>query len=122
MEKFSRAAYSGFDPIFMLSAGEETFMADDRSQENAVPVFSTNDEMEARMVQELLQSNGIESAINSESAPGLFPVITGELANQQILVLESEAERACRIIAEEHEAGEELSESGDAPDDAPPTK
>lgn len=89
-------------------------MADDQSKQYAVPVFSTNDEMEARMVQELLRTNGIESALNSESAPGLFPVTTGKLANQQIMVLEAEAERASRIIAEEHEAGGEWSESGDA--------
>lgn len=96
--------------------------AGERVRQKAVSVFSTNDEMEARMVQELLRTYGIESAINSESAPGLFPVTFGKLANQQIMVLELEAERARQIIAEEYEAGGEWSESADTPDDASQTK
>ncbi len=73
---------------------------DDRAHEIVVPVFTANDEFEARMIQELLRNHGIESTINAETAPGLFPVNTGDLAKHDILVLESQVERAMEIISE----------------------
>lgn len=73
---------------------------DDAAHEIVVPVYTTNDEIEARMIQELLRNHGIESTINAETAPGLFPMKTGDLAKQDILVLESEVERAMEIISE----------------------
>lgn len=65
------------------------------------------------MVQGLLMHAGIKSLINSESAPGLFPVTTGKLARQELMVVEGEAERARELIAQQYESGDEL-----PPDDA----
>lgn len=78
----------------------------DRSRQKLALVFSTNDELEAGMVQELLRNAGIQSAINSPLVPSLFPMNVTSLAAKEILVLESEAEAAKRLIAEQHESGE----------------
>ena len=74
--------------------------SEDRSQEKLVKVFSTQDEMEARMVQEVLANAGIECIINSEAPPSLFPMNLGNLGREDILVLESAAAEAARILAE----------------------
>ena len=84
--------------------------ATDLSRQKMVRVFSTHDELEARMVQELLRNLGIESLINAEVPPSLFPMNLGDLAKQDIFVLESEANEASRIIAEQYEAGCETAE------------
>jgi hypothetical protein len=78
------------------------------SRQKLVSVFTAGNETEARMVQELLRNSGIESLINAESAPGLFPVNFGELAKQSLMVVESDAARAKTIIAEQYESGTEL--------------
>ena len=80
----------------------------DPSQQKLVRVFSTQDEMEARMVQEVLANAGIESMINSEVPPSLFPMNFGNLARQDILVLESAAAEAARILSELPVPGENL--------------
>ena len=82
------------------------------SQQKLVVVYSTNDEMEARMVQEVLANAGIESMINAEVPPSLFPMNLGELARKDILVAESAAAEAARIISElpESEADAEPAE------------
>ena len=79
--------------------------ATDLARQKLVRVYSTHDELEARMVQDLLQNAGIESLITGEMLPSLYPSNVGDLAKRDILVLESEAEEANRIIAEQHEAG-----------------
>ncbi len=80
------------------------------SQQRLAPVYSTQDELEARMVQNLLRSAGIESMISGRLLPSHFPLKVGKLAKREILVLESEAEEASRLIAELHEAGGESAE------------
>ena len=82
----------------------------DLSRQKLVRVFSTQNELEARMVQELLRNAGIESLINAEVTPSLFPMNLGDLAKQDLLVLESDAPEAKRIIAEDYEAGENYSD------------
>ena len=74
--------------------------SEDRSQQKLVKVFSTQDGMEARMVQEVLTNAGIESMINSEVPSSLFPMYLGKLARQDIMVLESAAAEATRILSE----------------------
>ena len=76
------------------------------SRQELVKVYTATDEMEARMVQELLENAGIESTLNAEVAPGLFPTRFGDLAKQDILVFAARAEDAKRIIAEQHQTGE----------------
>lgn len=82
----------------------------DLSRQKLKLVFSTNDELEAGMVQELLRNAGIESAMNSPLVPSLFPLNVTDLALKEIYVLESEAEAAQRVIAEQHEGGGEPGE------------
>jgi hypothetical protein len=72
----------------------------DRSQQKLVSVYSAANEMEARMMQEVLANAGIESAINAEFAPGIYPASLGQWARQEILVIESAAEEARRILSE----------------------
>ncbi len=84
--------------------------ATDLSRQKLVRVFSTHKELEARMVQELLRNAGIESLINAEVPPSLFPMNLGDLAKQDLLVLESDAPEAQRIIAEDYGAGENYSD------------
>ena len=89
--------------------------AEDHSQEKLVRVFSTQDEMEARMVQEVLANAGIESMINSEVPSSLFPMTLGNLARQDIFVLESAVAEATRILSELPQANETDPDPGDAP-------
>lgn len=77
------------------------------AREKLVPVFSTQNELEAGMVQDLLRNAGIESLISGRLMPSHFPLNVGRLATREILVLESEAGTARRIIAEQHESGGE---------------
>jgi len=86
----------------------------DPSQQKLVTVFSTQDEMEARMVQEVLANAGIESMINSEVPPSLFPMNLGELAKKDILVTESAAAEATRILSELPERDQPDSAGGPA--------
>ena len=76
------------------------------ARQELVKVYTAADEMEARMVQELLENAGIESMVNARVAPGLFPTAWGDLARQDILVFAERAEEAKKIIAEQYEAGE----------------
>ena len=84
--------------------------ATDFSEQKLVPVHSTHDELEARMVQDLLRNSGIESMITGEVLPSLIPVNMGDLAQRDILVIESDAGKAAQIIAEQHQGGEETQE------------
>jgi len=84
--------------------------ATDLTRQKLVRVYSSHDELEARMVQDLLRSAGIESLITGEMLPSIYPLNMGELAKRDILVLESEAEEANRIIAEQEEAGRQTEE------------
>ena len=59
-------------------------------------VFSSNDAMEAQLVQGLLQAAGIESVLYSRAVPGIFPL----LGKIDVLVSETKAGEALRIIAE----------------------
>ena len=86
----------------------------DLSRENIVEVFNTHDEMEARMVQEILRNSGIESTINSEMVPSVFPLNTGSAGKYSIMVLETNAQQAQQIIAEQYECGS----PNDLPDSA----
>ena len=70
------------------------------SQQKLVNVYPAATEMEARMVQEVLAAAGIESVINAELAPGIYPSTMGPWARQDILVLESAAAEASRILSE----------------------
>ncbi len=80
----------------------------DPAQQKLVSVFSSPHELEARLIQDLLRSAGIESMITGEMLPNIYPLSFGDMAKRDVLVLESEAEEARRIIAEEHEPpGEE---------------
>jgi putative signal transducing protein len=84
--------------------------ATDRSRQKLKQVFSTHNEIEARLVQELLRNAGIESVINAQIDSSLFPLNVGGLAKQDVLVLESDAGEAGRIIAEQEELGGQTAE------------
>ena len=81
-----------------MSAQERSGRPGDRSQEKLVRVFVAQDELEARMIQELLHNSQIESLINAETAPGLFPASFGELGRHEILVTESCADQARELL------------------------
>jgi hypothetical protein len=78
----------------------------DPARQELVKVYTAADEMEARMVQELLENAGIESMLNARVAPGLFPSTWGDLARQDILVFAAQAEEARKVLAEQYQEGE----------------
>lgn len=80
--------------------------APDLSRQKLERVFTTQDELEARMIQSLLRDAGIESMIQAEVAPGLFPSKMGNFGKQELFVLESEVPEAGRVIAEYREGRE----------------
>ena len=74
--------------------------AKQRANEGLVGVYVATSEIEARMVQEVLANAGIRSIVNAEFAPGILPARVGVIAEQEILVLESAAPEARRILTE----------------------
>ena len=74
--------------------------SEDRSKQKTVKVYTTQDEIQARMIQEMLDNAGIESLINSEVPSSLFPMSLGRLGRKEIYVLESDLAEATRILAE----------------------
>jgi hypothetical protein len=69
--------------------------------EELTPVFDTQEESEAWVVQGLLESAGIEAVINSLDAPqSVLPGVGGVL----VLVAPEDAEEARRVIAENRNA------------------
>jgi len=75
------------------------------SRQKLTAIFSTQDEMEARVVQGLLQAAGIESMMNSDLPPHLFPLQMGRIAILELLVLESQAEQAVQLISQQESDG-----------------
>ncbi len=75
------------------------------SRQKLTAIFSTPDEMEARVVQGLLQAAGIESMMNSELPPHLFPLQMGRIAKLELLVLESQAKQATQLISQQESDG-----------------
>jgi putative signal transducing protein len=86
-----------------------------RSKEKLVRIYSAANEMEARMIQEVLAGAGIESTIEAEFAPGIYPSTIGDWARQYILVLESSVAEAGRILSELQ--GSASGDSESEPDD-----
>ncbi len=76
------------------------------SRQKLTAIFSTQDEMEARVVQGLLHAAGIESMMNSDLPPNLFPLQMGRIAILEILVLESQAELAGQLISQQESDGQ----------------
>ena len=73
----------------------------DRDDERSplVEVWRAWGEFEAQFVRGLLEASGIESAFSGESTRLTHPTTLDGLAEVEILVHESEAARACELIA-----------------------
>ncbi len=71
------------------------------SGDRVVTIFEAEDEMQCRMIAALLEQEGIDYLINSNQVPmfdGVMTKLRGFWGRLQ--VLESDAERAKRLIAE----------------------
>lgn len=87
------------DAVGTEEAVQETLAGDepgDLSGGKLSCVFSSNDAMEAQLVQGLLQAAGLESVLYSRAVPGIFPL----LGKIDVLVSETKAGEALRVIAE----------------------
>lgn len=83
------------------------FSKKDPPKIEAVCVYTTQVDAEARLVQELLRNNGIGSVIQSEISPLVYPITTGDLGRKDILVMEPDADRATEILDEFYEANDD---------------
>ncbi|MBI2819870.1 MAG: DUF2007 domain-containing protein [Acidobacteria bacterium] len=75
----------------------------DRLHQKPVTVYTAANLLEARMVQEVLHKAGIESMLQGpvgEVVSGIYAATMGDWARQDILVLESAAAEAARILSE----------------------
>jgi ribonuclease-3 len=61
-------------------------------------IFRTRSEIEANVVQALLESHGVESVRTSGSPPGMFAFTVNTLGETRLSVREEDAEEAVRII------------------------
>jgi ribonuclease-3 len=61
-------------------------------------IFRTRSEIEANVVQALLQSHGVESVRTAGAPPGMFPFTVSTLGETRVSVRDEEAEEARRII------------------------
>jgi putative signal transducing protein len=68
------------------------------AKQKLVKVYTAFNEVEARMVQEVLDQAGIESVINADLAPGVLSAMA--VLRMDLLVLESAAPEAERILSE----------------------
>lgn len=66
-------------------------------------VFRTRSDIEADVVQALLESHGVESVRTSGAPPGMFPFTVSTLGETRVAVREDEAEEAVRIIESHRE-------------------
>jgi hypothetical protein len=74
-------------------------MSRDDERAQLVEVWRAWGEFEVQFVRGLLEANGIESAYRGESTRLTHPTTLDGLAEVEILVHESEAARACELIA-----------------------
>lgn len=65
-----------------------------------VVVFTTQREIEATLVAQVLTEVGIPNLERSAGTQSFLPLVTGKLATVEILVLERDAEAARRAIAQ----------------------
>jgi ribonuclease-3 len=61
-------------------------------------VFRTRSEIEANVVQSLLESHGVQSVRTAGAPPGMLPFTVSTLGETRVSVREEEAEEAVRII------------------------
>lgn len=66
-------------------------------------VFRTRSDIEADIVQALLESHGVESVRTAGAPPGMFPFTVSTLGETRVSVREGEAEEAVRIIESHRE-------------------
>jgi hypothetical protein len=74
-------------------------MSRDDARGDLVEVWRAWGEFEVQFVRGLLEASGIRSAFSGESTRLTHPTTLDGLAEVQILVHESEAARACELIA-----------------------
>ena len=83
-------------------------------QSKLLPVFSARNEIEGRLVQDMLEAGGIQSILRRQVSSILFP------GTCEILVLESNAEGAGRIIAEYQQRENGPTDETEATDEGSP--
>lgn len=66
-------------------------------------VFRTHSDIEANVVQALLESHGVESVRTAGAPPGMFPFTVSTLGETRVSVREAEADEAVRIIESHRE-------------------
>lgn len=64
-----------------------------------VKVYQCANEMEAQMLSQLLESEGISCLLNSDVPPSIYPVTAGALGTIELMVDEEEFERAVELLA-----------------------
>ena len=70
-----------------------------------IVIFRTASNIEASIVQALLDSHGIESVRTSGPPPSLFPFTVNPMGETRVSVRDDDAEEAVRIIDSHREAG-----------------
>jgi len=78
------------------------------AQEELVPVYYPKDEMEAKIVKAALEAEGIYAWEAADLTTEMFPFDVDTLGNDAIGVLESDAERAKKVIEKALELGEKM--------------
>jgi ribonuclease-3 len=66
-------------------------------------IFRTRSEIEANVVQALLESHGVQSVRTAGAPPGMFPFTVSTLGETRVSVREEEAEEAVHIIESHRE-------------------
>jgi hypothetical protein len=72
------------------------------SNEKMVEVYKARTEMEAEVIKGLLESFGIPSYFKSNAAPSVHMFTFDGMAEVRVMVLDSMAEEARRLIKEEN--------------------
>jgi hypothetical protein len=73
------------------------------NKEKIVEVYKARTEMEAEVIKGLLESFGIPSYLKSHAAPSVHWFTMDGLAEVRVMVLDSMAEEARRLIKEDHD-------------------
>ncbi len=79
--------------------------------EKLITVYRAAGEAEARIIQGLLESNGIPSILLSNAAPSVHPFVVDGLGEYRVMVSESRAEEARALIQDNEQIGTDEKEN-----------
>ena len=94
---------------------------DENSKDELVALASFQGEYEAKMVQSILESGGIQTVVKGDLVQGVLPITVDGLGRMTVYVLRKDLEEAQKVLKqapEQDESGADWSDDGPEEDDS----